>query len=283
MADDALARYLANKFPTANPTVGYSAPAFPHDDGGDLTGSQQTPRNGPGTTPTVPTINTGPGGGDSSGGGGGSSATPLDWHAYLVNWGFTQDIVDELDRIFRTYSDPNQASAAALAYVRGTDWYKQTFPGISEGLAKGVISNEQDYRSYTNNLNDLYQRYYGRNVTGDEVAGYLGKGYSASRTGQFLGGQAYAKTYGGDVQYLLGATDENGTASADQLQALGEENSGLDSLMGQQLQRRLDLARQRLAGLFQGQLATPSMRLLNYGRPAAPSLQGGISSDDVGA
>lgn len=272
---------VRNAFPTANPTLPKVLP-----DGGIVTPGQAY-------VPAEPGMGSGPGGtgsptppappstGSGSGSGSGNANQPLDWHAYLTNWGFSQDIVDELDRIFRTYSDPSQASAAAIAYIRGTDWYNTTFPGIQAGMKLGVINNEQDYRAYTNQVNDLYNRYYGRNVSGNEVASLLSKGYSVGREGQALSGEAWAKANGADVQYLLGAFDQNGQATGDQLQALGEENSGLDSLLGQQLQQRLSKAQDRLRTIMSGTLATPSLSLLNSGRPASPSLAAGNNATDV--
>lgn len=280
-AQDALSRYLGNRFPTANPVAStLTAPETGRDTGGAGAGlggsyapAASLPNSpapaGSGTNTNKPTSSA-------------SSNPPLDWNAYLQNWGFPTDIVNELDRIFRTYNDPNQASAAALAYIRGTDWYSQTFPGINEGIKLGVINNEGDYRSYTNTVNDLYNRYYGRNVSGQEVAGLLGKGYSTSRVNGVLGGDAWAKVNGPDVQFLLGAEDENGQATPDQLQALGQQNSGIDSLVGAELQKRLDVAKQRLAVAFQGSLATPSLKLLNGGGLSAPSLAGGITPANVG-
>ena len=273
---------LAPKFPTANPAPGYTG-GYIHSPGSAPQPAAvytQAASIYQGEHTVVPT------GGGTSGGGEGPPpppspppAPPLDWRAYLTNWGFDQKIVDELDRIFRTYSDPNQASAPAVAYIRGTDWYSKTFPGIQEGMKLGIIGNEQDYRSYTNQLNDLYNRYYGRNVTGAEVAQKLGAGFSASRTGAQLSGEAFVKANRNDIQFTLGAYG-NGQASDQELQALGEENAGLDSLLGQQLQARLDKARQRLATAFQGTLATPSLRVLSNGRLSTGT---GINTNDVAA
>lgn len=217
------------------------------------------------------------------GGGGGStpSSNPLDWRSWLENWGFPTDVTNELDRIFRSYTDPSAASAAALAYIRGTDWYAKTFPGINEGKKLGVVSDERSYRSYVNDLNQLYRRYYNRDITGQEVAQLLGQGKDQSIVNRELIGRGFINANRNDIQYLLGAFGE-GRLTEDQLTALGQQQAGLDNMIGQDLQARLDKARQRLQRVFQGALATPSLSLAT-GRLSAPSLLGGTNTPDVGA
>lgn len=276
---DALSRYLGNAFPTVNPPIANDIGRGTAGAGAGLGGAYAPAgtNNGPSTASTPGTT--------PSGGGGGSAPAaptnpPLDWHAYLTNWGFTSDIVDELDRIFRTYSDPSQASAAALAYVRGTDWYAQTFPGITEGEKLGVISDESSYRAYVNQLNDLYHRYGNSPVTGDQVSSALKSGYSVTHVGQQLQGAAYVAANGSDINYTLGAYDPQGALSNTDLQAYGEDQAGLTNALGPEIDKRISLAKQKLAGAFQGVLANPSLTFTR-GRLAAPSLAGGINPGDV--
>lgn len=209
---------------------------------------------------------------------------PLNWRDYLVNWGFEDDIVNELDRIFRTYSDPQAAGAAALGYIRGTQWYQKTFPGINEGIRRGVVTDEQSYRSYVNDLTQMYQRYYGRNVATTEVLDYLNAGKNQGIVGRELQGVADVNANRNDWQFALGAFGDTGQASDEELKQLGQYHSGLTNMLGPDVQRRLDAAMQRLHGVFQGTLATPAgMRLTSFGRVEAPSLSGGISNTDVAA
>lgn len=265
---DALDRYLAHRFPTTNLTPSPPEPTIPNSSGNpderksptQLAGIDQTPYTAPGP-----------------------NAPPLDWQAYLTNWGFDQDIVTELDRIFRTYADPNAASASALAYVRGTDWYAKTFPGIQEGEKLGIISNEADYRAYTNKLNDVYHRYAGSAVTADQVSTALKGGYNPTHVEQVFQGKAYVAANGQTVQGVTGAFDDKGAFSAGDLSALGDEQVGLSNSLGPELQRRLALAQQRFQGAFQGVLANPSLSLTPFGRIAAPSLSGGTNLGDVPA
>lgn len=207
---------------------------------------------------------------------------PLDWHAYLTNWGFDQSIVDELDRIFRTYSDPNQASASAIAYIRGTDWYAKTFPGIQEGMKLGIVTDEASYRAYTNQMNDVYSRYYNRPVTGDEVANALKQGQTVGHVDAHLQGQAYIAANQGDIQATLGAFDDQGRLNDTQLGALGDQQAGLTNMMGPEIQRRYQTALARLHGIYQGTLGSPNLSMGQNGRIQAPSLLGGINQNDIG-
>lgn len=194
----------------------------------------------------------------------------LDWAtSFFGSLGLPPDVIERVNKIFSQYSDTNAASAAALGYIRGTPWYTQTYPGIAEGIAKGVVSNEADYRNLLNQQSQIYKQYLGRDVTAAEFAANLGEGAPLSTIGGRLQGAALAGTYGNDWRYTLGAFDTRPTDA--EVKALGEESAGLDSPLGQQLKRRLDLANQRLAGVFRGTLATPGLSVSN-GRLSAPGL-----------
>lgn len=218
-------------------------------------------------------------GGDGGTGVGTPKNPPFQWQAYLTNWGFTQDIIDQLTKIFSQYSDPNQAAAAALAYIRGTGWYQQTFPGIQAGESAGLFSDEQGYRSYVNDLNQLYTSYYGRQVNSAEVLGFLNAGNSAAHVGQHLSGQAQLQAELPQDQYLLGAFDENGVPNANDLSSYGDYLGGIGNMIGPQLSQRLQKAQQKVSDIFQGTLATPSMAILNNGRLSMTGSPGNNSTD----
>lgn len=206
-----------------------------------------------------------------------------DWQAYLANWGFPKQVVTELNSIFTKYPDSEAAKGAALAYVRGTDWYKATFPGINEGIRKGLIGDERDYRAYVNQATQLYKSYLGRDVTTGEVAAALKAGNSVQQIGGKLGGAAWVSANRQDVQQEAGAFGGTGHGlSNEQLKALGEQNAGLSSTMGVQLEAKLAKVKQRMATIFEGTLATPSMSLAT-GRLSAPSLLAGKTNSDYGA
>jgi hypothetical protein len=200
--------------------------------------------------------------------------------AFLGLYGLPSDVASKVNEIFVKNPDVGTATQLAMAYIRGTPWYAQTYPGIQEGIARGVIGNEADYRKYLNDINNLTQQYQGRHVGSDELVGYLGQGYTTTHVGQLYAGTAWANANKADVQYTTGAFD-TGQLSPAELAALGNENAGLDSELGQRLQNRLNLAQQRLRGVFSGSLATPGLSTAN-GRLQATSL-GGKTSPDVGA
>lgn len=227
----------------------------------------------PGQLPQQPSNNGGGGSGDPK-------LPPLDWAAsFFASLGLPPDVVGQVNQIFAQYSDVNAASAAALGYIRGTPWYTQTFPGIQAAIQKGLVSNEADYRSLLNQQTQIYKQYLGRDITSSEFAANLGEGAPLATIGGRLQGAALAGTYGNDWRYTLGAFDTAPTGA--EVTALGQESAGLDSVLGQQVKRRLDLAQQRLAGVFKGTLATPGLSLNNNGRLSAPGL--GSQAPDVGA
>lgn len=206
---------------------------------------------------------------------------PIDWHAYLSDWGFDTDMMNELDRIFKVYSDPNQAAAAGLAYIRGTDWYAQHFAGIGDAIKNGLVADEAGYRAYLNDANQYYRRFYGRDISTGELAAYFKKGYTSTNIGQHLRGEGAVTAEKGDIQYALGAFGDDTTqATPDQLSQYGDQVGGLDNLVGQQLQAKLDKAKARLNAVFQGTLGTPALNVVN-GRLTSPSLAGGTTVGDV--
>jgi len=164
----------------------------------------------------------------------------------------------KINQIFSQTSDVNQATILALAYVRGTQWYAQTYPGIQEGIAKGVVSNEADYRAYVNQLQQMNKQYYNTDITSQQISDYLKAGYSVGHVGQLFAGHAYAMANQHDLNYLLGAFG-NGQLSSGDLETLGQENAGLDSAMGQKLQSLVQKAGQKMQAIFNGQVASPSL------------------------
>lgn len=199
-----------------------------------------------------------------------TTAAATDWAAsFFASLGLPPDVVNQVNQIFSQYSDVNAASQAALGYIRGTPWYAQTYPGIQAGIQKGLITNEADYRNLLNQQSQIYKQYLGRDISGDEFSANLANGTSNQTLGGQLQGAALAGTYGNDWRYALGAFDTAPTQA--ETTALGQEQAGLDTPLGQQLQRRLDLAQQRLTTVFSGKLATAGLSNAN-GRVSQPGL-----------
>lgn len=206
--------------------------------------------------------------------------TNTDWSAMLGIYGLPPDVQSKVNQIFNTTTDVNQATSLALAYIRGTPWYERVYPGIKEGLANGTVSNEADYRNYLNNINILSKQYLGRDISGQEIAGYLKQGFNVDRVGRIFQGGAIASTNGQDWRYATGAFDAQGPLTNQEQQALGQEQAGIDTALGQRVQRRLALAQQRLQTVFQGSLATPGLTT-SSGRLASTTL--GAKAPDVAA
>jgi hypothetical protein len=97
----------------------------------------------------------------------------------------------------------------------------------------------------------LYKQYLGRDITSGEFAANLGEGASNQVIGGRLQGAALAGTYGQDWRYLLGAFDNAPTSS--EVKALGEEQAGIDSPLGQMVQRRLQTGAAAVPGRVPGQ------------------------------
>lgn len=246
----------------------------PSPDARDNPGTESYPNQGTGGTSSG-------GGGGSTGGSTAPAPPPVDWSSLLGIYGLPSDVQAKINAIFSNTSDVNQATALAMAYVRGTNWYAQTYPGIQEGIARGVVSNEADYRAYVNQLQILNHQYYNTDITSQQIADYLKAGYSVGHVGQLFQGHAYATANKNDLNYLTGAFG-NGQLSDNDLETLGQETAGLDSAMGQKIQSLVQKATQRMQTVFSGTLATPSLSIGGSGL-SSPSLAGQRQQADTGA
>lgn len=204
-------------FSDANSTGGYGAPAS--SGGGDTGGATQSDANSTGGYGAP---------NDSTGG----STNPIDWSSLLGLYGMPQDIINELNNIFSRTTDITQAITLAQAYVRGTDWYTQTFPGIQDGINAGLFTDEKGYQAYKSQVNQLYQQYFGRDATGGEIAGYLTQGWNPSRVANSM----QAKAIQGNLSDPL-----KGLFTPDELTALANEMAGIDSALGQKIQSEANL------------------------------------------
>lgn len=159
--------------------------------------------------------------------------TAIDWSAMLGEYGMPDQLVGELNRIFTTTGDLNQAIPIAQAYVRGTEWYAQTYPGIQQGINNGLFGDEQGYRSYQNVVDQLYQQYYGRPATPGEVAQYAKAGQNAAQ----VGNQFQSAAIQGNLSDPMRAW-----FTPDELKAYADQAAGIDSALGQRITAEADLA-----------------------------------------
>lgn len=158
-----------------------------------------------------------------------------DWSSYLGLYGLPNDVAAKINDIFAKGGDVQQSVAIGLAYVRGTPWYAQTYPGIGEGIAKGLIRDEADYRSQLNQVDQMFRQFYGRSVSGLEFATFLREGIDPGTVGRRLQGQATATA--------LGGTLPPGLFTPEELQQIGNQQAGLTSLNGEYLSGAASLGR----------------------------------------
>ena len=212
-----------------------------------------------------------------------ASTVAPDWYkAFFGQYNLPTDVQSQLMDILTKYaSDPSTAQVLATQYLRSTPWYQTTFPGFSAGVSNGLFTDETGYRSYLNAVNQVYNQYLGRHVSGDEVSALLSEGASPTLVANRFQGQAYVQANSPEIQYLSGAFG-NGRLTTDQLTALGNENAGIDTAQGQIQQKMLAKAQQVLNKLQSGSLATPSLSLGNNGL-TAPGLAGTKQTPDVAA
>lgn len=170
----------------------------------------------------------------TTGAAGGTSDGTIDWENVLGDYGLPPDVIAQLNVIWKAAAgDVNKAVTLAQAYVRGTDWYKATYPGIDQGENAGLFGDERGYRAYQNQINQLYSQYFGRLATSAEVSGYIMKGQAASQVANQLQSQAAQGTITDPLKALF---------TPDELKALTDEQAGIDTALGQQILQKANLA-----------------------------------------
>lgn len=255
----------------ANPTV--PGPTGTYDIATDSAGNPAAPGKGDYTQFT-------PGGRTAPGNG-----ADIDWaKVYFGQYNLPADLINQIETLGKKYgtTNPDVFFQSALNAVRGSDWFAQTYPGFAAGVRAGLFQDESGYRGYVSNLNTIYQQYLGRHVSGDETAAALTQGATPGLIGNQFQGDTIANVNASDWQYLSGAFDEKGPLTAAERTALGREQAGIDTPLGQQIARRLDYAKQRMQTIFQGRLATPGLTLGTSGLQA-PGMLGTRQTPDVGA
>lgn len=259
------------------PVGGNTTPAHGPNGGPAIPG--EIPESGPNGGPTPPGSPAPPGSGlpgalpdPTSTSSGGTTTTAGQGLAASIfaGLGLPADIIAQLDKIFAATPDVTQATALALAYIRGTPWYGTHFPGITEGRRAGLVNDERDYLALLNQTNQLYRTFLQRDVTTGEFAAQLVEGVGPDTVGKRLQGFAFIQAYGGDIQYAMRNFGEGGLDSAG-LKSLGEQESGLSSTSGTLLEKKFQDAQARLKRAFEGVQQSPALQLDRRGKPTAPS------------
>jgi hypothetical protein len=155
--------------------------------------------------------------------------------------------------------DPEHGAGRALAWLRTKSaWYKVEYQGIQEGFSKGIVSNEAEYRAYKNQVNNAYRQYYGRNVTGAEIASFMTIGYQPQQVAQIGSGHAYVEANRGEIQQTAGAFGGGGLTEQE-LQAYGQEQSGFDTALGQKIKAKVERSLAVAGRVFQGTLGSSAL------------------------
>lgn len=213
--------------------------------GGNDVGAIPTPSETTSGYPNPPADTGGGGsdnGGDSNSGGGEARGLPsVDWSSVLGEYGLPQDVIDELNRIFQQTQDINQAIVIGQAYVRGTPWYAQTYPGIQQGINAGLFGDEQGYRQYQAQVTQIYQQYYNRAPTTAELTSYITTGKTPTRVAEEFQSAAIKSNFSDPLKALF---------SNQELGALADEQAGIDTALGQKVNAEAGLYTQ-ISPLYQ--------------------------------
>lgn len=201
---------------------------------------------------------------------------PTDWSTLLSVPGLPPAVVSQLQKITAA-TPPQFAVSTALHYIRGTPWYAATYPGIQHGINTGLFNDESGYRQYQAQLTQLYKQYNNRAPTQHEIAQQIVAGKNPTQIAEQFSGAAYITANQPEIQQTAGAFGDTGALTKPELTALGNEQAGIDTPLGQLIQKRLQKAQQRMQGAFKGVLASPAMSL------AGGRLAGAAPPPDVGA
>jgi hypothetical protein len=148
------------------------------------------------------------------------------------------DVIANLNQILSTSLNPDgsintsEAVELAQAYVRGTSWYAQTYPGIQQGIDAGLFNDESGYMAYENQVNQIYQQYWGRPATSAELNAHITSGQSVSQiSNQFQSG-AIQQNFSDPLKAIF---------TTSELQAFANEQAGIDTALGQKISAEANL------------------------------------------
>lgn len=175
---------------------------------------------------------------------------PTDWQAVLGMYGMTPDMINQINELWKkTGGNAQVATPLILAYVRGTQWYQQQYPGIDRGIQSGLFNDERGYQQYKNALNQTYQQFYHRPVTAAEV----GKAAAAGQDPRQIEQQFQSKALAGTITDPL-----KGLFTPTELKAFRDQAAGITTQLGLQVTAQANMASnvQSLYQQFYGRLPT---------------------------
>lgn len=177
--------------------------------------------------------------------------------------GLPPDIANQLDGIIRQFGGGESAIRRAMQWLMTTSWFKQEYAGFDEGFAKGMFGDVMsgglaDYRAYKQGLQAHYRQFYGREATILDITSNISAGNSVQKVGQIGQGYTIAQANKGEWDYLAGAFS-GGQLTEEEEKAYGEQQAGIETVFGQQVQNKVQAAMQRMQRVFQGTLGSSAL------------------------
>ena len=221
----------------------------------------------------------------------------------IVNELFADDGIDLLFPGFSSLADAGVISASGVDagrdYINWRNSVNEAFElhfGRSMDAAElGQVANGAvtggytaafllDYYGFIDTVGDAFERHNGRIATTAELNKLFQTGKSADTIESEFKGIDFINANRGDIQSQAGAFNFGGGGagagqfSSTELTALGNQQFGLETELGFDIQRRVALATQRMGRIFQGQAAQGTLNLPGGATRGAPG-----SRVDVGA
>jgi len=213
---------------------------------------------------------------------------------------------DEINLLFPGFSDLAGAGvitasgvAAGAAYITwrnevqethrkyfGTSMDREQLGQVAAGAVTGRASAAflEHYYSFINSVGEEYELRHGEAASKERLDQMFETGKSAARWGMELQGESYIAANRGDIQGTAGAFNFGaglagpGAFSEEELKALGEQEAGITTELGLDMQRRVATATQRMSRIWQGQSVQGTVSLPGGATRGAPG-----SRVDVGA
>lgn len=172
------------------------------------------------------------------------------------------DLANQVGQMISNGADENRV----FAFVHGTPWFQQNYAGFDAGVGKalwgGTIQDLSAYRQWRASVNQTMQQYYGREANQGDYISYATQGFGAGQIQNIGQGHAWAQANMGDVNYAVGAFDSGQPLTPQQIQTLGEQESGNTSTMGALLETRFKTALAKMNDLFGSTLAQNAQQKL---------------------
>ncbi len=206
-----------------------------------------------------------------------TGATGLNVAAMFGMSGLPQELIDQMNAELGSGLDLATAQTLAYNTILSSDWFAQTYPGYFDGLSTNRWSSPKEYKGMVLDYNALSQQWTDTPLSTGDFLSMVNQGISVQDYAKILAGAAWTQANTPDVQTEFGAYD-TGPLSGRELTKLGQTEVGYGSNLGVALQKRMQDAQNRMARIFQGVAASPTLTGKTSGTGLqAPSLGGGAN------